>query len=143
MSSTFNHFNYKAGLGAVGQYQMSGIPFVTASFTIPAKGQAPLELEFPAVTKFFTIVNTNAGTSVPIRFGFSTLGTTGSAAHGGGSDNYFVLDNGESYTAELRVAKLFILSDAFAQSSASVVAGLTGIDAGSLGLNWSGSNGVG
>jgi len=38
-----NFFNYRAGLSSVGQYQMSGIPFVTASFTVPNSASGPLE----------------------------------------------------------------------------------------------------
>ena len=133
-------FKYRPGLSAVGQYQMSGIPFVTASFTVPNSASGPLEFQFPQVTRFFTIVNTNTGPASPLRIGFSALGTTGSA--NGGSDNYFTLDNGESYTGELKVSKLFLMGEA-AQTSASIIAGLTGIDTGSLLNNWSGSQGVG
>lgn len=135
-----NFFNYRAGLSSVGQYQMSGIPFVTASFTVPNSASGPLEFQFPQVTRFFTIVNTNTGAASPLRIGFSALGTTGSA--NGGSDNYFILDNGESYTGELKVSKLFLMGEA-AQTSASIIAGLTGINTGSLQNNWSGSQGVG
>ena len=66
-----NFFNYRAGLSSVGQYQMSGIPFVTASFTVPNSASGPLEFEFPQVTRFFTIINTNNAGSSPLRFGFS------------------------------------------------------------------------
>ena len=135
-----NFFNYRAGLSSVGQYQMSGIPFATASFLVPNQVGGPMEFEFPQVTRFFTIQNTQTGASCPLRFGFSALGVTGSA--NGGSDNFFLLDNGESYTGELKVSKLFLMGEA-AQTSASIIAGLTGIDTGSLLNNWSGSQGVG
>jgi len=138
-----NYFNYRAGLSSVGQYQMSGIPFVTASFTVPthaALGVGALEFEFPQVTRFFTIINTNTGANSPLRVGFSALGTTGS--EGGGTDNYFTLDNGESYTGEFKVARVYLLGSS-AATSASVIAGLTGIQTGSLQENWSGSAGVG
>lgn len=135
-----NFFNYKAGLSAVGQYQMSGIPFATASFNVPNSASGPLEFEFPQVTKFFTIINTNTGAESPLRVGFSALGVTGSA--NGGTDNFFTLDNGVSYTADLRVSKIFLMGVA-AETSASVIAGLTGINTGSLQNNWSGSQGVG
>ena len=75
-----------------------------------------------------------------MRFGFSSLGITGSKP--GGNANYFSLDNGESYTGEWRVARIYLMSES-AETSASVAAGLTGIATGSLENNWSGSLGVG
>lgn len=138
MSDTF--FNYRAGLSSVGQYQMSGIPFVTASFRVPHSASGPLQFDFPTVTRFFTVVNTNTGTNSVLRFGFSSLGITGSKP--GGNANYFTLDNGESYTGEWRVARIYLMGES-AETSASVAAGLTGIATGSLENNWSGSLGVG
>jgi len=142
------YFKYSAGLGQVGQYQMSGIPFVTASFEVPGGGAsgAPVQLEFGGVTKFFTVQNTHSGQPAPLRFGFSEQGITGSgvpplAPQG---TKYFVLDNGESYTAELRVTSIFLMGHNDATpSSASVIAGITGISESHLTGNWSGSLGVG
>jgi len=135
--SNYTHFEYKAGLSQVGQYQASGVPYATSSLAVPASSSAPIEISFPRVTKFFTVVNTATGS---LRVGFSALGTTGSA--GGGTNNYFILTNGQSYTAEIKVSKLFLLGHTIA-TSASVIAGLTGIETGSLQNNWSGSIGVG
>lgn len=141
--SYYNHFQYKAGLSQVGQYQASGVPYATSSVPVPASTSAPIVISFPYVTKFFTVTNTASTSSSPpslLRVGFSALGTTGSA--GGGTNNYFVLSAGSSYTAEIKVSKLFLLGHTVA-SSASVVAGLTGIETGSLQGNWTGSIGVG
>ena len=137
-----------SGIGNSAAYQVSGIPYATASITVTALGHAngPMPVEFSHITKFVTIVNTNTGANVPLRFGFSSLGVTGSAsgAPAGGSDHYFVLDNGESYTGEFRVSKLFLLSDTDGvQTQASIVAGLTSVPATDLPYNWSGSAGVG
>ena len=140
------YFKYSAGLGQVGQYQASGIPFATASFEVPGGGTtgAPFQLEFNGITRFFTIVNTCKGQNAPLRFGFSDQGVTGSGTNTGLGTNYFVLDNGESYTGELRVSSLFIMGHNDATpSSASVIAGLTGISLSHLTTNWSGSTGVG
>jgi len=134
----------QAGLGSVGSYQMSGIPYVTSSLTVPANNATILKIQFPYVAKFVTVVNENSGTSVPMRVGFSALGTSGSAA-----SNYFLLDNGESYTGEWRVEDIFLISSTSAQTSASIIAGLTPIPRGvpalgaASGNNWSGSSGVG
>jgi len=143
-----------SGIGNSAAYQVSGIPYATASITVTALGHAngPMPVEFSHVTKFVTIVNTNTGANVPLRFGFSSLGVTGSAldaggvdqAVPGGSDHYFLLDNGESYTGEFRISKLFLLSDTDGvQTQASIVAGLTSVPATDLPHNWSGSAGVG
>lgn len=131
-----------AGLGSVGSYQMSGIPFATASLTVPVNSSTPLKIQFPYVSKFVTVVNENAGTNVAMRVGFSQLGVSGSGT------NYFLLDNGESYTGEWRIEDIYLISNTTSQTSASVIAGLTPIPRGvpsfvSTGNNWSGSSGVG
>lgn len=138
--SNYTHFEYKAGLSQVGQYQASGVPYATSSLAVPASSSAPIEISFPRVTKFFTVSNTSTVAGSSLRIGFSVLGTTGSA--GGGTNNYFILPIGETYTAEIKVSKIFLLGHTV-PTSASVIAGLTGIETGSLQNNWSGSIGVG
>lgn len=128
-----------AGLGSVGSYQMSGIPFASSSLTVPASSATPLQIQFPYVTKFVTITNTQT-TAIPFRVAFSQAGLY--------STNYFVLDSGESYTGEWRIEDIYLLSNSTSQTSASIVAGLTPIPRGipsfvSTGNNWSGSSGVG
>jgi len=131
-----------AGLSSVGSYQMSGIPFASSSITVPVNSSTPLKIQFPYVTKFVTVVNENTGTNVAMRVGFSQLGISGSGT------NYFLLDNGESYTGEWRLEDIFLISNSTSQTSASVIAGLTPIPRGvpsfvATGNNWSGSSGVG
>jgi len=137
----------QSGPGHVPSYQISGIPYTTASFTVPVSGNVngPTAITFPMVTKFVTVVNSHSGTNAPLRVGFSINGINGLV-----NNNYFVLDNGDSYTGEWRVESIYLLSDTTTdQTSASVIAGLTGIATGSLlgfapgSLNWSGSVGVG
>ena len=138
-----SNFNYKAGMHSVGQYQMSAIPYTSASLAVPALGTAPLELTLPRVSRFVTVRNilSTDATSVPLRVGFSSIGTSGSVA---GQNYYFTLDNGESYTGEWRVKNVYLLSDSATPSSASIIAGLTAVSTSSLGFdNWSGSLGVG
>ena len=50
-------FRYSAGLGNVGSYQVSGMPFATGSLGTP-RGREIL-VEFPYVTKWVQIVNNN------------------------------------------------------------------------------------
>ena len=130
------------GLGSVGSYQMSGIPFASSSITVPVNSAAPLQIQFPYVTKFVTIANEVTSPGPAIRVGFSVLGVSGSGT------NYFSLDAGESYTGEWRIEDIFLISNTTAQSSASIIAGLTPIPRGvpsfvATGNNWSGSSGVG
>ena len=139
-----------SGLGNSAAYQVGGVPYATASIQTPILSEAPYEHSFPNVTKFVTITNTNTGANVPLRVGFSALGVTGSSQGGGSpppagaSDHYFTLDNGESYTGEFRVARLYFLSDQKASApTLSIIAGLTSISSADLPSNWSGSAGVG
>ena len=129
----------KAGLGNVGNYQVSGIPFVTGALTAPALGSAALEIQFPSVTQKIKILNTN--TSVSLRVGFSSLGVTGS--------NYYLVQPtaaGNVNTVDLRVKtdKIFLLSNGAAlTSNVFVEAELTGITGYNLAANYSGSAGIG
>ena len=123
----------KPGLNAVGQYQLSGIPYATSTLAVLAA--SGMEVEFPTVTRFVTVVNENTGSNSALRVGFSSLGITN-------SNNYFLLDNGESYTGEFRVARIYLRGDA-ANTSASVIAGLTMIELENLTTNWSASDGTG
>jgi len=132
------------GVGAVGQYQLSGIPYATASVGVFSilDGEGAVQIPFPYVTKFVTVVNEHSGSSAKLRVGFSAAGITGSGTPTGHGDNYFILDNGESYTGEFRVSSIFIAGDS-TPTTASVIAGMTGIPAGKLVTNWSGTSGVG
>ncbi len=135
-----DNFRYKNGFGSTSAYQVSSRPFLTSSLNVPSLGQSPMEISFDKVSKFVIITNTLPGsaTNVPLRFGFSVNGITGSV-----NNNYAVLNNAESFEADFRVTSLYLLSDTTVECSASVVAGLTTIDAGDFTTNWSGSSGVG
>ena len=129
-------FNFvKPGLNAVGQYQLSGIPYATSTLDIDSA--TVTELEFPTVTKFVTVVNEHSGSSAKLRVGFSAAGVSGTV-----DNNYFLLDNGESYTGEFRVSSLYLAGNS-TNTTASVIAGMTGIPAAKLQTNWSGTSGVG
>jgi len=141
-----------SGLGSTAAYQVGGVPYATASIQTPILSEAPYEHSFPKVTKFVTITNTTTGANIPLRVGFSALGVTGSVETGspaapppgGASDHYFTLDNGESYTGEFRISRLYLLSDQKASApTVSIIAGLTSIPSTDLNTNWSGSAGVG
>ena len=136
-----SNFAYRSSLGNVGSYQASAIPYLTSSLTIPVSSSTPYEVAFPNVTRFVVITNTSAASSpnVPLRFGFSAEGVKGTV-----NTNYAVLNNGESFEAEFRVIKLYLLSDdGLNEASASVIAGITTVSTTELENNWSGSVGVG
>ena len=132
------------GLGKTGQYQMSGIPFMSSSVDIQnlEDGEGALQISFPYVTRFITVINEHSGSSAKLRVGFSALGVTGSDGGNDTGTNYFLLDNGESYTGEFRVSSVFLGGHA-APTTASVIAGMTGIPSAKLRTNWSGTSGVG
>jgi hypothetical protein len=131
---------HKVGLGNVGSYQVSGRPFLTSSLAVPASGSTTLKVSFESVSRFVVITNTLPGseTNVPLRFGFSDAGVKGSI-----DNNYLILNNGESFEAEFKVIDVYLMSDTLNECSASIAAGLTGINKTSLVDNWSGSIGVG
>lgn len=134
----------KAGLNNVGNYQISGIPYVTGALTIPANTSAPLEVIFPSVTQRIHVHN-NFGSDKPIRVGFSANGVKGT--------NYWLIEahqaNGKSNDRiEMRVKtdRIFLISDdsTALTSSTYVLAELTGIQLNfDLGAAYSGSTGIG
>ena len=73
---------YTAGLNNVGSYQVSGMPFATGSLTIPASGSTPLRIEFPYVTQWVSVINTD---SKHVRLGFSENGVKN------GGNNYVLI----------------------------------------------------
>ena len=141
-----NNFKYKSGLSSQGAYQVSAVPYATSSISVPELGEAPVEISFPGVTKFVTVRNAALTSSAPapLRVGFSANGVSGSSVI---RQNYFTLQNEESYTAEWRVASIYLLSDNVSPTAtAEVIAGITTIDTEELTgtySNWTGSSGVG
>ena len=137
----------RPGVSSVGQYQMSGQPFATSSFVVPANGQPPVEISFPHVTQWVYVQNNG---SVGVKVGFSSQGTTGSDAGGDATNNYFfAIPSDAAYQLPIlrvRVKSLFLVSEEAATTDVAVVAGLTGIVSelrGTDGPNYSGSLGVG
>ena len=137
-----NYFDYRAGLGNVGSYQSSGKPFLSASIDIPSNNSV-IQIDFPNVTRFITIKHTGADEAdlVDMRVGFSANGISGNA-----QNNWLILNNQESYSADWRVKSVYLRVEPIGGSTnatASVIAGLTTIDQVELSHNWTGSEGVG
>lgn len=129
-------YNYKMGLGNVGSYQVSGKPFISSSIIVPASDDGFVKsINFPAVTKNILVRNDGSAT---VRVGFSEAGTLGTV-----TNNYFTLTQNNSFEMEFKVTRLYLVSDSTSTSTATVIAGLTSIESGSLPTNWSGSLGIG
>lgn len=88
-------------------YQVSGLPYVTSS---TAAAGTPLHVQFPYVTRDFTIGATGGATT----FAFTALGLAGT--------NKFTVPSGQTVTFEFRVKEMWITGSTF-----SLAAGLTGI----------------
>lgn len=105
-------FNYRgSGPNNVGEYQASGLPYVTQSVATTS----PFNIQFPFVTNELTIKNNTSGI---LRVGFTQNGVQGS--------NFFTLPVSGAYSGKLRVTDLFIRSEA-GSVTYEVVAGLTTI----------------
>jgi hypothetical protein len=118
--------NYKAGLGAVGSYQVSGTPWVTGSVTLAAG--ITDKLVFPTVAKSVTIINTDgleATADVELRVHFNPL-VAGSVAAG----RHFIplWADQQSISIDVKCKELYITNaDASNVGSYCVYAELTGI----------------
>ena len=127
-------YNYSPGLGNVGSYQVSGVPYVNGNINATSE----VKLTFPSVTSW--IVVSNVGGSGILQIGFSSLGLSD-------NDNFLELaDEAVSPRLEVKVTELYLLGS----NNVSVMAGLTGISRNRIdnsatspdGTNWSGSAGA-
>lgn len=116
------------GEGYVPAYQISAVPFVTASQV--ALGQVK-QIEFPTVTRFITVKNFTASTAIAV--GFTQNGLKPANA------NFITLSGSDSFSGEFRTSTLFI-SGAFGTASYQVIAGLTSVPVKNF-LTVTGSNG--
>ena len=121
----FGH--YEPGFNHVGSYQTSARPFATASVAVPASGAATsTKITFPGVTKFVIVRNDEIGdtyTNSDIRLAFASGGLNDPNA------NYVVIKPSSSFSADFRVTQVYLMSDSSTATSASVIAGITTINA--------------
>ena len=103
------------GEGYVSAYQISATPFVTSSTVTLGTTR---EITFPQVSRFITIKNTGASTSV-MAIGFTQAGLLTA------NSNYFSLSGSESFSGELRTDRVFISGSSGATVPFTLVAGLT------------------
>ena len=120
---------HEVGFNHVGSYQTSARPFATASCPVPASSStigAGTEITFPGVTKFIIVRNDELGdsfTASTIRLAFASGGLHGPNA------NYITIPASSSFSADFRVTKVWLMSDSSTATSASVIAGVTTINA--------------
>jgi hypothetical protein len=107
------------GQNSIAEYQVSPIPWITASLA-PAGG-AIVRHDLPFVASTFCVRNcANSTSSYNLAYGFSAAGVTGS--HRG------VLKPGESISADMRFKTFFVMSLTGA-ADYELLIGLTGIPA--------------
>ncbi len=82
------------------EYQSSGIPVVSSSFTVDT---VPRRIDFAFVTRDITIDNSGPST---LRLGFTLNGVNGN-----GGDNYFLIRSGSTVTFDVRVKSVFFRAD--------------------------------
>ena len=116
--------------GYVPAYQASAVPFVTSS--VITTGEVH-EINFPQVTRFFSIQNLESSSAV-IAIAFTQNGLKPV------NSNFFSIGPGSSFRDEIRATKLFISCSVGSGINYQIVAGLTGIPSNQF-LTITGSNG--
>ena len=102
--------------GFVPAYQMSSIPFVTAS--VISQGEIQ-QYNFNQVTRFFNVKNNSSNITDCIAISFTQNGLR--------TKNYFTLLQGESFREEIRCVDLYISCSAGTSVTYELIAGLTNI----------------
>ena len=126
-------YDYTPGLGKVGAYQVSGKPYVEGPLEgRAAAGGGPHVIQFPSVTRWVKLTNTDGG-GAELLVGFSANGLTNQT-------NAFAVPDGQTMHLELKVTEFYYTGSC---SSFGVIAGLTGIPTSTIENNWSGSSGIG
>lgn len=119
------------------EYQVSGWPFVTSSATNEIN-TTPVKIDFPYVTSWVNVTNTENTAAHTVRVGFTENGVSSAP-----DANYFVLIGGQSTgKIDLKCKRLWFLRHGSNAASISVIAGLTNVEATEF-PTLTGSNGFG
>ena len=111
------------GIGAVGSYQVSGVPWITGSVDTLAAGSQHT-ITFPSVTRTVTVINTDVGAcDIHVHFNSKLVGNVSGGLH------YVSLnDRNDAISFNVKCKEMYISNpDASAAASYTVVAELTGI----------------
>ena len=120
-------FQYQAGIGAVGSYQVSGVPYMTGSVIT---GGDTHRIQFPTVAKSVLIVNKDengAAATDPIRVHFNT-GSAGRVI--AGYHYYPLFAEEQALSINVKCKEIYVscpLGGAAGSSQYFIVAELTGI----------------
>jgi hypothetical protein len=126
--------NPTGGFSLAPEFQSSALPWVTSSVA----STTPLEIDFNYITRFISIINTDASNSIEL--GFTLNGMKAS------NSNFVTVPKGVALTLEWRVAKVWIASNT-STAAYTLAVGLTTIPAGQMpilsgsgpdGSNWAG-----
>ena len=119
-------YQYKAGIGDVGSYQVAGRPYLTGSTAI-APG-AEDRIVFPTVAKAVTIINTDPSGNDALRIHYNSTSDPGNVIAG----LHFVTLSvaRDSFTFTLKCKEIYISAPAanVGDSAYQLIAELTGID---------------
>lgn len=114
---------YKAGIGAVGNYQVSGNPYITGSGPSGLASGIEDKIEFPFVAKSVMVMLDDTEND-DIRVHFNATGS-GNVING---NHYFTLStNRDSITFNTKCKEIYISNAGSAASGYTVVAELTTI----------------
>ena len=116
---------YRSGLGAVGSYQVSGVPYLTGAVIA---GGVEHKIEFPTVAKSVLVINKDTDTSnsaLRVHFNATTAGPVIECLH------YFPLDaQKDNITFNVKCKEIYISNgNGSGESRYFVAAELTGIQA--------------
>ena len=113
-------FKYRPGIGAVGSYQVSGLPYITGSTSLAAGAEE--KVEFTRVAKTVLVINDS---SEDIRVHFNA---TGSGNVVGGKHYVTLTSNRDSIEMGIRCKEIYISNPGSSAASYTVFAELTGIE---------------
>ncbi len=118
------YMKYRAGIGHVGSYQVSGIPWITGSTDID-NGQEH-KISFPYVAKSVTVINKSA---VDLRIHFNSTSSDGGAQVITGQHYITLTEDRDSITFNVKCKEIYISNGSGdANGSYEVVAELTSIE---------------
>lgn len=116
---------YKSGVSSVGQYQMSGRPYITGSnLTGSGTNNGEVKIRFPYLPKSFNVINK---TTSSLFVHFDTRTNTNVVTYG----HYITLPSeNDSYTFDVRTPSVYIsMSASVGLGRFELFGELTGIDA--------------
>ena len=115
--------NYKAGIGAVGSYQVSGMPWITGSGAEGLPVGEEHKISFPRVAKSVTVMlSDTANDDIRVHFNATGSGNVIVGSH------FFPLTNDrDAITFNTKCKEIFISNGSVATSGYIVIAELTTI----------------